>query len=120
MLLSSIAAVLGLATGGAAYLLIRLIGLLTNLALFHRVEWSLPSLAHLSPSPNLVIMAALGGLVVSLLARWAPLIKGHGIPEAMEAVLAEQSRISPRTAVAKPVWPRSRSGESPSRTRESS
>jgi H+/Cl- antiporter ClcA len=103
LLLSSIAAVLGLATGGAAFLLIRLIGLLTNLALFHRVAWSLPSLAHLRPSANLVVMAALGGLAVSLLARWAPLIKGHGIPEAMEAVLAEQSRIDPRTAVAKPV-----------------
>jgi chloride channel protein, CIC family len=103
LLLSFLAAVLGLASGGAAYGFIRLIGLLTNLALFHRLAWSLPSLAHLKPSANLVITAAAGGLVVSLMARWAPLIKGHGIPEAMEAVLSNQSRISPKTAIAKPI-----------------
>jgi H+/Cl- antiporter ClcA/predicted transcriptional regulator len=45
----------------------------------------------------------LGALLISLLARWAPVIRGHGIPEAMEAVLTRQSRISPRTALAKPV-----------------
>src|SRR5215468_9727004 len=52
----------------------------------------------------LTVMAAfLGGLVVTLLAKWSPVIRGHGIPEAMEAVLTKQSRIAPRTAVAKPV-----------------
>ena len=35
--------------------------------------------------------------------RWAPAIRGHGIPETMEAVLERQSRIAPRVAVAKPV-----------------
>jgi H+/Cl- antiporter ClcA len=41
--------------------------------------------------------------VVTLLALWAPTIRGHGIPEAMEAVLTKQSRVSPRTAIAKPL-----------------
>ncbi|MGH9002484.1 MAG: chloride channel protein, partial [Acidimicrobiia bacterium] len=36
-------------------------------------------------------------------AKLAPVIRGHGIPEAMEAVLTRQSRVAPRTAVAKPV-----------------
>ena len=45
----------------------------------------------------------LGGLVVALLAKWAPVIRGHGIPEAMEAVLSRESRVSPRAAVAKPT-----------------
>jgi H+/Cl- antiporter ClcA len=40
---------------------------------------------------------------VSLIALWAPVIRGHGIPEAMEAVLPRQSRIAPRAALAKPV-----------------
>src|SRR5205807_9466690 len=44
-----------------------------------------------------------GGFVVSLLAMWSPVIRGHGIPEAMEAVLTKQSRISPRAALAKPL-----------------
>ena len=47
--------------------------------------------------------AVAGALLISLLARWAPLIRGHGIPEAMEAVLTKQSRVAPRTAIAKPI-----------------
>ena len=43
------------------------------------------------------------GAVVTLLALWAPVIRGHGIPEAMEAVLTRQSRVAPRTAIAKPI-----------------
>ncbi len=102
-LLCVLATVLGLAGGAAAWVLVRLIALLTNLALLHRVGWQLPSLAHLRPSPWLVVAAAGGGLIVSLLATWSPVIRGHGIPEAMEAVLTRQSRISPRAAVAKPL-----------------
>ena len=94
---------LGLAGGLAAYLLVHLIALLTNLAFFHRVRWTLPSFTHLARSPSIVIVAVAGAMVVSLLARWAPAIRGHGIPEAMEAVLTRQSRVAPRTAVAKPV-----------------
>jgi len=103
ILLAALAVVIGLVGGLAAYVLVHLIALLTNLAFFHRVGWSLPSFANLQRSPNIVIVAVLGGLVVGLIARWAPIIRGHGIPEAMEAVLTKQSRIAPRTAVAKPV-----------------
>lgn len=101
--LVALAVPIGLASGGAAWVLLRLIGLVTNLALFHRVGWSVPSLAHLAPSPGLVVAALLGALAVSLIALWAPKVRGHGIPEAMEAVLSRQSRMRPRTAVAKPV-----------------
>jgi chloride channel protein, CIC family len=102
-LLCVLATILGLAGGGAAWVLLRLIALLTNLALLHRVGWQLPSLAHLHPSAWTVVAAAGGGVAVSLLARWSPVIRGHGIPEAMEAVLTKQSRISPRAAIAKPL-----------------
>ncbi|HEX2118171.1 MAG TPA: chloride channel protein [Acidimicrobiales bacterium] len=47
--------------------------------------------------------AVAGAVLISLLAKCAPLIRGHGLPEAMEAVLTRQSRIRPRTALAKPV-----------------
>ena len=93
----------GLAAGGAAYVLIHLIALITNLAFFHRVAWKLPSFTHLHRSPLVVVVAVTGGLIVGLMAKWAPIIQGHGIPEAMEAVLTKQSRISPRTALAKPL-----------------
>jgi H+/Cl- antiporter ClcA/CBS domain-containing protein len=98
-----IAALLGLAGGGAAWVLVHLIGLITNVVLFHRWAWELPSFADFDPGPLLLLEAAAGGLVVALLAKWSPVIRGHGIPEAMEAVLTRQSRIEPRAAVAKPL-----------------
>ena len=99
----ALAVLIGLAAGGLAWVLLRLIALVTNLALFHQFGWSVPSLVDLEPSPWTVVAALVGGLVVSLIALWAPRIRGHGIPEAMEAVLTRQSRMSPRTAVAKPL-----------------
>jgi H+/Cl- antiporter ClcA len=101
--MSLAATAVGLLGGGAAYVLVHLIGLLTNLALFHRFGWEVPSFADLDRSPQLVLTAMAGGFVVALLARWSPEIRGHGIPEAMEAVLTKESRIQPRTAVAKPI-----------------
>ncbi|HEU0132609.1 MAG TPA: chloride channel protein [Mycobacteriales bacterium] len=105
LLLSLVAAALGVAGGAAAWLLVHLIALVTNVALFHRVHdvWTMPSFRELPRTPTLVVVAAAGGLLVALLATWAPVIRGHGIPEAMEAVLTKRSRIAPRTAIAKPL-----------------
>src|SRR5437764_10774421 len=77
--------------------------MLTNLTLLHRFGWKLPSFAHHHPGPWVIPAALAGGFLVSLLARWSPVIRGHGIPEAMEAVLTKQSRIAPRAAIAKPL-----------------
>jgi chloride channel protein, CIC family len=101
--MSLLATALGLAGGAAAWLLIRLIALLTNAALLHEYGWELPSFRNFHPGPELILVAMAGGLVVALMARWSPVIRGHGIPEAMEVVLKRHSRISPRAAVAKPT-----------------
>ena len=101
--MSLLATVLGLAGGAAAWLLVRLIALLTNAALLHQYGWDLPSFRHFHPGPDLLLVAMAGGLLVASIARWSPVIRGHGIPEAMEAVLTRHSRISPRAAVAKPT-----------------
>jgi len=101
--LSLLAAGLGIVAGGAAYVLVHLIGLITNVMLLHQWGWDLPSLRNFHPDATLVLAAVAGGLVVALLAKWAPVIRGHGIPEAMEAILSKQSRIQPRAAAAKPV-----------------
>ncbi len=98
-----LAAAAGLLAGGAAYVLLHGIGLLTNLALFGRFEWALPSFSGLEPSWRLVVVPGGGALMVTALAKWAPIIRGHGIPEAMEAILRGGSRIQPRTAIAKPL-----------------
>jgi H+/Cl- antiporter ClcA len=103
LFLASMAVGIGLAAGAAAFALLHLIALITNLALFGRWGWELPSLAHLHPGPWLFVAAVSGGLLVAVLAKWSPIIKGHGIPEAMECVLTRESRIAPRTAIAKPL-----------------
>lgn len=101
--LTVFAAGLGVAAAGAAWVLVHLIAGITNLALLHTLSWDLPPSNAFTRSPTIVVAAVSGAFVVSLLARWCPVIRGHGIPEAMEAVLTRQSRISPRAAVAKPL-----------------
>jgi len=95
--------VLGVVGGLAAFVVVRLVGLISNLALLHRVGFSLPDLRHYHPGPSLVLVALAGGLVVSALARWSPVIKGHGIPESLDAIVNRESRIRPRVLVAKPL-----------------
>src|SRR3954468_132398 len=103
LLLTAIAAVLGLLGGLAAWVLIHLIGLITNLTLFGQWGWTAPPFTELVVGPQIMIAALLAAVFISLLAKWSPVIRGHGIPEAMEAILTKQSRIAPRTAVATPV-----------------
>lgn len=102
-LLTTLGALLGFVGGAAAWLLIHFIGIITNVALFGQWGTDIPSFASYDPGPRLFIAAALGGLVVAFIARWAPVVRGHGIPEAMESILVRQSRIAPRVAVAKPL-----------------
>src|SRR5690606_24880085 len=95
-LLTALAAVLGVLGGLAAWLLLAMIGVITNLSLFGRVGTELPSFAELDPGPRVVVSVVVGAFVVALLAKWSPVIKGHGIPETMEAILQKQARIAPR------------------------
>ncbi len=51
-----------------------------------------------------VLVPALGGLAIGLMARYgSEKIRGHGIPEALEAILLGRSLINPRVAVLKPL-----------------
>lgn len=103
LLLTCLGGVLGFAGGGAAWVLLHLIELITNVALFHDFSVHHRTLAELAVRWPLFVAAVVGATLISLLARWAPLIRGHGIPETMEAVLTKQSRVAPRTAIAKPI-----------------
>src|SRR5436190_15209206 len=80
-MLTGLAAVLGIAGGAAAWVLLKLIGFITSVTVFGHASTTPPSYALLDPGPRLVIVAVLGALVVSLLAKWCPVIRGHGIPE---------------------------------------
>ena len=95
--------VLGGVGGVAADVVVHMVALISNLALLHRFGWQLPDLRHYHPSPLLLAVAVGGALVVIGLARWSPIISGHGIPESLEAILFRDSRVQPRAALAKPV-----------------
>lgn len=101
--LAAVAAVLGLVGGGAAVLLFKLISLMTHLTLLGDVGFDLPTLRGYHPTLWLIPITVGGGLLVSLIATWSPVIRGHGIPESLEAILNRDSKIRPRAAVAKPL-----------------
>lgn len=103
MLLTLLAGMLGFIGGAAAWMLLRLIGLITNVALYGRWSWELPPTTALHASLALLPVAVTGALVVAAMAKAAPIIRGHGIPEAMESVLVRQSRITPLGAAFKPL-----------------
>jgi chloride channel protein, CIC family len=104
LLVSLLSAAIGVVAGFVAYGLYSLIALITNLVFFRRVAFFLPVLAGHTLGVWVVVVPALGGLVVGLMARFgSDKIRGHGIPEAMEAVLINESRIAPRVAVLKPL-----------------
>src|SRR5207302_2840060 len=76
----------------------------TNLAFFGRLstEFSSPAGNHLGLW--VIAVPVLGGVIVGLMARYgSKAIRGHGIPEAMEQVLTNQSRIPPRITFLKPL-----------------
>ena len=102
--LSLLAAVIGIAAGIAAWLLYSLIALCANLVYFHRVAWILPNITSNPLGLWVLIVPAAGGLIVGLMAKYGTdKIRGHGIPEAMEAILFNRSRIAPRVAILKPL-----------------
>jgi chloride channel protein, CIC family len=104
LLVSVLAAGIGLIAGCIAFLLYKLIGLFTNIFFFHRfaADFGSPRLNHLGLW--VIITPLIGGIIVGFMAKYgSSKIKGHGIPEAMEAVLANRSRIEPRVAILKPI-----------------
>jgi chloride channel protein, CIC family len=103
-LVSFLSAAIGLVAGLVAFALYKLIGLFTNLFFFHRWSTDFVSVRYHHLGPWVILVPVLGGLVVGVMARYGtPKIKGHGIPEAMEAVLTNRSRIEPRVALLKPI-----------------
>ena len=104
LILAGMAVLIGIGGAFAAWVLIKLIALVTNLVWFGRIDVQSRSLAHAARTPWMVAAPALGGLVIGLMARFgSEKIRGHGIPEAIEAILIGGSRMSPKVAVLKPV-----------------
>ncbi|HEX6881678.1 MAG TPA: chloride channel protein [Terriglobales bacterium] len=103
-LISFLSAGIGILAGVIAYLLYDLIALISNVVFYHRVSLQFTGLRNHVLGPWVVIVPAIGGLIVGLMAKYGSRkIRGHGIPEAMEAVLTNRSRIEPKVAVLKPI-----------------
>jgi H+/Cl- antiporter ClcA len=102
--LSAMALVIGAVSAVVAYALIWLIAVITNLSFFHTF-----SAAHTTPQEAhlgvwVILPPVVGALIIGLMARYgSPKIRGHGIPEALEAILIGRSRMEPKVAVLKPI-----------------
>jgi CIC family chloride channel protein len=101
---SCMAALIGVAAGVIAYLLYNLIGLFTNIAFFHEISFTFRSPRTSPLGLWMIVVPVVGGLIVGIMAKYgSSKIRGHGIPEAMEAVLVSKSKIAPRVAILKPI-----------------
>ena len=102
--LSGLSIGLALVASLVAVALTHLIALITNLAFYGRLSWETVSPWGHQLGGWVIVVPVLGALVVGVMARYgSAAIRGHGIPEAMEQVLYNQSRIPPKMTWLKPV-----------------
>jgi len=104
ILIAMISIFIGAVCAYVAVLLLSMISFFTNLFYFHQF-----SLTPRSPSTNslglfMIVVPVAGGLIIGLMARYgSEKIRGHGIPEALEAILFGKSIMSPKVAILKPL-----------------
>ncbi len=95
---------IGVLGGMAADGLLLLIRGITDFAFFHRFSTAPLDVATTRFSPLVIFVPVVGGVIVGIMARWgSSAIRGHGIPEVMDAVLHHDSRIPPRLTILKPL-----------------
>jgi H+/Cl- antiporter ClcA len=105
LLISALALPIGAVSACVSWALLRLIGLITNAVFYHRLATPLVAPDSHHHNPLLILLAPVGGgLIIGLMARYgSERIRGHGMPETIEAILIGGSKIQPRVAVLKPV-----------------
>ena len=104
LFLAGIAVVIGGISTVAAYVLLNLIHFFTNLFFFQTLSFADRSPATHTLGIAVVMVPVIGGLIVGLMARFgSDKIRGHGIPEAIEAILFGKSKMSAKVALLKPL-----------------
>ncbi len=102
--ISLMAIVIGFIASFVAWFLLRLIGLFTNVFYYQRISTALSSPANNHLGVFAIAVPVIGSLIVGLMARYgSERIRGHGIPEAIESILMNGSRVHPRLAILKPI-----------------
>ena len=104
LVLAAMALVVGAAGAAAAWLLVQLIALVTNLAWFGRLSAAPSQIADAGLGVMTIAVPVIGSLIVGLMARFgSDKIRGHGIPEAIETILYGESKLSLKVAILKPI-----------------
>ena len=104
LFISLLALCIGVISAFVSLALLRLIGLFTNLFFFQRWGIDLVSPVGHHLGPFVILVPVIGALIIGLMARYgSERIRGHGIPEAIEAILINGSKIQPRVAILKPL-----------------
>jgi CIC family chloride channel protein len=102
--ISVIAIGIGVVATFVAWFLLKLIGLFTNIFYYQRWDTALSSPAGNHLGVFAIAVPVIGSLIVGLMARYgSERIRGHGIPEAIESILMNGSKVHPRLAVLKPI-----------------
>jgi len=102
--ISAYAVVVGLIAGLVAQGLLELIYLFTNIFFYGKLSFAITYPAHHHLGAWVILIPPVGGLLVGVMIHyWEPSLKGHGIPEAMEAVLVGKSRVRLRVGFLKPL-----------------
>ena len=102
--ISLVAIGIGILSSFVAWILLKLIGLFTNIFYYGRIEPSFVSPAGNHLGVYAIAVPVIGSLIVGLMARYgSERIRGHGIPEAIESILMNGSKVHPRLAILKPL-----------------
>jgi chloride channel protein, CIC family len=104
-LLSGVALAIGACAAGLAVFLLRAIAFATNVFYYHRLSIAMVGPAGSTLSPWIMpLVPVIGGLIVGFMAHYgSDKIRGHGIPEAIEAILLRGARVEPKVALLKPI-----------------
>ncbi len=101
---SGMAMVVGLIAGLVAQGLLELIYLFTNIFFYGKLSFAVTYPVHHHLGAWVILIPPIGGLLVGVMVHfWEPTLKGHGIPEAMEAVLIGKSLVRMRVGILKPL-----------------
>lgn len=104
VMLAGAAIVVGTGAAFGAWILLKLIALATNLFWFGRLSAASAEIVDAHVGLAVVAIPVIGSVLIGLMARFgSEKIKGHGIPEAIEAILYGESRLSLKVAILKPL-----------------
>ncbi|MEO6887244.1 MAG: chloride channel protein [Jatrophihabitantaceae bacterium] len=105
LVITALALPVGAVSACVAWALLRLIGMITNAIFYERFDTHLVAPGAGQHNPLVILFAPIaGGLVIGLMARYgSEKIRGHGMPEAIEAILLGGSKVQPRVALLKPI-----------------